>query len=62
MMHNENCAAEGHNEHICFLMYDGFHLKNKEAYREMVQDVHFRCQNCGRTAKEADNLRTPIEI
>ncbi len=62
MTHNEDCKTDKHNEHLCFLMYEGFHLKNKEAYKQMVQDANYRCQNCGRTAKRAENLCVPIEL
>jgi hypothetical protein len=62
MAHNEKCGSDGHNEHLCFLMYEGFHLKNKEAYKQMVQDAQYRCQNCGRTAKSEENLCAPIAL
>jgi hypothetical protein len=51
-----------HKEHLCFLMYQGFHFKNKDEYKQLVQDAQFRCQNCGRTAKSADNLCEPVEL
>jgi len=60
--HNMSCKEEGHDEHLCFLMYDGFHLRNKEAYKELVQNACFRCQNCGRTAKNDINLCAPIRL
>ena len=60
--HNQSCTKELHKEHLCFLMYEGFHLKNKEQYKELVQDAQYRCQNCGRTAKEAGNLCEPVEL
>lgn len=30
MTHNETCSTNAHNEHLCFLMYEGFHYKNKD--------------------------------
>ncbi|MFC1633988.1 hypothetical protein ACFL5Z_04040 [Planctomycetota bacterium] len=62
MAHNESCANDMHNEHLCFLMCEGFHYKNKDAYKEMVQDAHYRCQNCGRTSKSEKNLCEPIAL
>jgi len=53
--HNQDCQSDVHNKHLCFLMYEGFHLKDKEAYKQIVQDAQFRCQNCGRTAKSETN-------
>ena len=60
--HNEHCTSGAHDEHLCFLMCEGFHYKNKDAYREMVQDAQYRCQNCGRTAKSEKNLCEPIAL
>lgn len=60
--HNAACDADGHDRHLCFLMYEGFHYSHKDEYRKLVQDAHFRCQNCGRTAKSADNLCAAVEL
>ena len=54
--------AEEHKKHLCFLMSEGFHYEHPDEYREMVQDAHYRCQNCPRTAKCAENLCMPIEL
>lgn len=59
---NVACQSEGHDEHLCHLMYDGFHFKHPEEYKEMVQDAQFRCQNCGRTANRPEHLCEPIEL
>ena len=59
---NENCVSNGHDEHLCFLRYEGFHYKNKEAYKEIVQDAQYRCQNCGRTARSDTNLCEPVNL
>ncbi len=60
--HNAACESDAHNTHLCFLMYEGYHLSHPDGYREMVQDARFRCQNCGRTAKSAEMLCAPIEL
>jgi len=60
--HNEACEDGDHNKHLCFLMYEGFHLSHKDEYRALVQDAHFRCQHCGRTAKAAGSLCAPVEL
>ena len=59
---NAGCKSEGHNKHLCHLMYEGFHFKHPEEYKEIVQDAQFRCQNCGRTAKCDENLCEPIAL
>lgn len=58
----KTCDGTKHKGHLCFLMYEGFHFKQKDEYRRMVQDAHYRCQNCGRTAKEAENLCAPVDL
>ena len=60
--HNAECTADAHNEHLCYLMCDGFHYSHKEQYKVMVQDANFRCQYCARTAKRAENLCAPIPL
>ena len=62
ILDNENCTNNLHNEHLCFLMCEGFHYKNKEVYKQMVQDANYRCQNCGRTAKSENNVCEPIAL
>ena len=62
MEHNESCSNDAHNKHLCFLMCEGFHYNDKDAYKEMVQDAQYRCQNCGRTAKSEINLCEPIAL
>ncbi len=58
-MHNTECQDPQHAKHLCSLMYEGFHFKDKEAYKALVQDAQFRCQQCGRTAKDSASLCMP---
>ena len=62
MEHNTECTSQGHNKHLCFLMYEGYHFDHPSEYKEMVQDARFRCQNCGRTAHRSDQLCMPIAL
>ena len=59
MTHNSDCETPQHDKHLCFLMYEGFHFNNREAYKALVQDAQFRCQGCGRTAKDSASLCMP---
>lgn len=59
MAHNSDCENPQHDKHLCFLMYEGFHFSNREAYKALVQDAQFRCQQCGRTAKDSASLCMP---
>lgn len=61
--HNETCPSDRHKEeHLCFLMYGGFHLAHPDKYRDMVQDARFRCEHCSRTAAKAESLCKPVAI
>ena len=60
--HNTACTSPEHREHLCALMYEGFHYDHRDEYKAMVQDAQFRCQGCGRTAKLAKNLCDPVEL
>ena len=62
MLHNTSCGDAEHGKHLCFLMYEGFHLSNKEAYKKLVTDARFRCQQCGRTAEIAGSLCDPVAL
>ncbi len=62
MEHNPSCKSEGHDKHLCSLMYDGFHYSHREEYKAMVRDAEFLCQNCGRTAKGANSLCEPLKL
>ncbi len=53
------CSDANHGEHLCFLMYEGFHFEQREAYKALVQNAQFRCQGCGRTAASRDRLCMP---
>ena len=62
MEHNVDCTSEEHSTHLCHLMSEGFHLSHPQEYKEIVQDANFRCQNCGRTANQSENLCEPIAL
>ena len=62
MKHNADCTSQGHPDHLCHLMYEGFHFSNPHEYKAMVQDAQFRCQNCGRTAKKGEHLCVPVAL
>ena len=59
---NESCTSDVYNEHLCFLICDGFYETNKVAFRAMVQDAQYRCTICGRTAKNKKNLCDPVAL
>lgn len=59
--HTSGCRDPHYTlEHLCCLMYEGFHLSHPKAYKAMVQDARYRCRHCGRTAHSPDNLCGPV--
>ena len=62
MANFESCASDVYNEHLCFLICDGFYETDKDAFRAMVQDAQYRCQICGRTTKSKKNLCDPVAL
>lgn len=60
--HNTDCCDDEHAHHLCYLMYDGFHYACPAEYKVMVQDAQYRCQNCGRTAHQRDQLCKPVAL
>ena len=60
--HNKTCSDAEHGRHLCFLMYEGYHLNNKEGYKALVHEAEFRCEHCGRTAKNAGSLCAPVRL
>lgn len=59
--HNEQCTGE-HEQHLCFRMYQGFHLSNPDEYKALVKDAKFRCEYCSRTANREDVLCKPVKL
>lgn len=59
---NADCKTAQHSRHLCHLMHDGFHFDHRAEYKEMVQNAQFRCQFCGRTAKNDTSLCSPVAL
>lgn len=60
--HNTDCGTKAHEQHLCYLMYEGYHYSNREEYKALVQNAQFICQNCGRTAVNEKNLCAPAKL
>lgn len=58
----ERCDTESHTEHLCYLLSQGFHLEDAEAYQSLVQNPRFRCSHCGRAAASQKNLCRPVPL
>jgi len=60
--HNHECNDPGHNNHLCYIVAQGFHMSEKDKYLQLVNRPHFKCEHCGRVANEAKNLCQPIDM
>jgi hypothetical protein len=50
------------SENLCFLQYAGFHLQNKDVYKDLVNNPSSVCERCGRTARSKQNLCDPTPL
>ena len=54
------CDSELHDEHLCYIRSQGFHLTNEQEYKALVENAKYMCTHCHRTARSADNLCVPV--
>jgi len=62
MKTEERCDIDSHTEHLCYLLSQGFHLDDAEAYQSLVQNPRFRCSHCGLAAADWKNLCCPVPL
>lgn len=56
------CDPERHDEHLCYIVALGFHLTDEQEYIALTEGPRFRCDHCGRTARNEANLCVPAEL
>jgi len=56
-----DCGA-GHDEHLCYMISQGFHLADQGGFRALIDEPRFECRHCRRTARNAENLCIPVEL
>ena len=49
-------------EHLCYLISQGFHINKPEEFEAIVRNPEFKCQHCGRVAKNAENVCEPVKL
>lgn len=49
-------CREGHEKHICQIKDD------LDAIKKLVRDPEYICKNCGRAAKDKENLCNPTKL
>lgn len=71
LLDNENCESHGHEQHLCYLVAQAVLHQEPlaccggwpipEGREDLVRDPHYRCAECGRVARRAENLCEPVE-
>ncbi len=59
---DSGCDSPSHEQHLCYMISQGFNLTDQEEYKALVKDPQFSCQKCGRAAKREINLCKPIKL
>ena len=49
-------------EHLCYIVSQGFHLTDEQSYPALIMDPKFRCGHCGMQAASDRNLCVPMEL
>jgi hypothetical protein len=58
----KKCEGDLHKQHLCYLMYEGFHYSNRAEFKKLVHEAEYVCMNCGRTAKHDASLCAPAKL
>ena len=58
----KECETEQHDEHLCYIVSQGLHLNDQQAYSALTRDPRFFCHHCGRIAKSGANLCVPVDL
>ena len=56
------CNGSEHNQHLCVLTKEYFHVYKADKFRKMVENPGFKCQFCGHTSNNSENLCFPVEL
>jgi rubrerythrin len=56
---NSECESSSHEQHLCYIIAQGFHLTDEAEYQALIKNPQFKCQKCGRLAASRINLCKP---
>jgi hypothetical protein len=59
---NREHRSELHEHHLCYIISQGFHLSDEQEYRALIENAEYKCEHCGRVAKNGINLCTPTHL
>jgi len=62
IQHNLECGSESHDQHLCYLMSQGFHLSDEQEYKVLIEDPKFQCGHCRRKARSKEHLCVPAVL
>ena len=54
--------AESPEEHLCYMISQGFNVSDETSYMTLITDPNFRCSHCGRQAVSYQNLCVPMKL
>ena len=57
-----HCCTGNHNDHLCYLISQGFNISDDQEFRALIEDARYRCDHCGRHAKSGENLCVPVPL
>ncbi len=60
--HNSECQSVLHEQHLCYIISQGFHLSDEQEYRALIDNAEHKCEHCGREAKSDANLCVPRHL
>jgi len=59
---DSGCLTQLHDQHLCYLMSQGFHLSDEQEYKALTNSPKFRCGHCGRKANGGQNVCVPVDL
>jgi hypothetical protein len=59
---NAVCKSDEHTKHLCYFVSSGYHLDDKQDYKDLVEEPRFLCHFCGRVAHNKESLCQPMEL
>jgi len=62
MIGNSECICPNHIFHICALKDCGLNDKNSDTFCGLHRNPEYKCERCGETSENAENLCFPQKI
>ena len=59
---SSGCESSSHEQHLCYIISQGFHLTDEGEYQALIKNPKFKCQKCNRLAAREINLCKPIKL